>query len=130
VTFTVILTLPPSACSQNSRCHWSERARATSAYRKEAWAMFLQAKPRDWTRRPVKLQVHMRYGRGSRGYKPQDVQNAIGALKAAIDGMVDAGIVPDDSAQWVSWGEVSIKEEKGCVGFVAIDVLESAEIVV
>lgn len=74
--------------------------------------MFLNAKPGWWAPVPVVLMVayRMRPGGGKRlGYRPHDVQNAIAALKASIDGMVDAGIVPNDSARWVSWGEVQIQ---------------------
>jgi len=37
--------------------------------------------------------------------RPKDAQNAIGCLKAAVDGFVDAGLVPDDTAKWVQWGD-------------------------
>lgn len=33
----------------------------------------------------------------------QDTAACNGAVKAAIDGLVDAGIVPDDSNEWLKW---------------------------
>jgi len=33
----------------------------------------------------------------------QDTAACNGAVKAAIDGIVDAGIVPDDSNEWLKW---------------------------
>jgi hypothetical protein len=40
------------------------------------------------------------------------VQNAIAALKPAIDGMVDAGVIPDDSARWLEWGGFKLTRVK------------------
>ena len=39
-----------------------------------------------------------------RRYRPLDEGNAIGALKATVDGIVEAGLIPADSHQWVKWG--------------------------
>jgi len=39
-----------------------------------------------------------------RGYRPKDVQNAIGAVKSIVDGCVDAGVIVDDKAENLSWG--------------------------
>jgi hypothetical protein len=48
-------------------------------------------------------------------YRPRDTANAIGSLKACIDGFVDAGLVPDDSHKWISWGTVDIYRDKKTV---------------
>lgn len=57
---------------------------------------------------PAPVIVSAIYRSGTGAYRPRDIQNAIGSLKAHIDGMVDAGIVPNDSFNWVSWGAVEI----------------------
>ena len=40
-----------------------------------------------------------------RQYRPKDAANAITALKAAIDGIVDAGVLVDDRSDFVEWGK-------------------------
>lgn len=109
MTFEVLLPLPPREVSPNGRHHWAVKARATKLARREAWYWFRNAMPKHWFPVPITLDVVYRCPRQARGYKPKDVQNAIGALKASIDGMVDAGVVPDDSAEWVSWGSCRIE---------------------
>jgi hypothetical protein len=56
--------------------------------------------------------------RGSGFYKPDDPGNACYALKAAIDGIKDAGLIKDDSYEYVallttSIERVSTPEEEG-----------------
>lgn len=36
------------------------------------------------------------------GYRPKDGDNLLGAMKAAIDGVVDAGLIADDTAAYVT----------------------------
>lgn len=38
-------------------------------------------------------------------YRPLDEANAIAALKGAIDGLVDAGVLKSDTHEWLKWGE-------------------------
>ena len=38
-------------------------------------------------------------------YRPADEGSAIQALKPAIDGLVDSGLLIDDRAAYVTWGE-------------------------
>jgi hypothetical protein len=45
-------------------------------------------------------------------YRPLDTANAIGSLKACVDGLVDAGLTPSDSHQWISWGDVRLLRRK------------------
>jgi hypothetical protein len=45
-------------------------------------------------------------------YRPNDKANAIHSLKAPVDGFVDAGLIPDDSHLWVSWGEIELLRNK------------------
>jgi hypothetical protein len=108
VTFTVTLPLPPLGASPNSRLHYYAKARAVKAARKVAWYWFKRAKPSDWNPVPLILSVVYHCPQCTVGYKPRDVQNAIAALKPAVDGMVDAGLIPDDSRKWLSWGEVTL----------------------
>lgn len=43
-----------------------------------------------------------------RRYRPLDVGNAITSLKHAIDGLVDAGLLPNDGHKWLNWGSVAL----------------------
>lgn len=111
-SFSVTLPLPPRECSPNARLHWAPKARATRAARRVAWYWFQREKPAYWTPKPVTLEITYHCPRSCDGYRPRDVQNAIAALKPMVDGMVDAGIVLDDSAEWVSWGVFDITRRR------------------
>lgn len=106
--FVVDLPLPVKALSPNAHLHWREKHKATSAARKNSWYWFRRFMPNGWKPAPIEIAVQYRWGPSAQGYRPRDVQNAIAALKPMIDGMVDAGIIPDDSAKWLSWGRVQI----------------------
>jgi crossover junction endodeoxyribonuclease RusA len=106
--FVVSLPCPERALSPNAHIHWRDKAAATKVARKQSWYWFQRHKPRKWKVGPIILEIEYRYGIGMRDYKPRDVQNAIAALKPCLDGMVDAGVVPDDSHEWVNFGRVRI----------------------
>lgn len=110
MTFEVLLPLPSRGVSPNARLHWADKHRAVKAARRVAWYWFRRVLPLDWQQQPVTLDVIYRCPGRSEGYRPRDIQNAIGALKPMVDGMVDANVVPDDSAEWVQWGRVSISK--------------------
>ena len=112
MSFTVTIPLPPAAVSPNARLHWGDRARAVKAARREAWYWFRRFLPADWIRVPVRIEVEYHCPKAAKGYRPRDIQNAIAALKPAIDGMVDAGVIPDDSRNWLTWGEVKLNRLK------------------
>lgn len=43
-----------------------------------------------------------------KAYIPNDIGNAWASLKAAIDGLVDAKVIPDDSHKWLTYGECKL----------------------
>lgn len=108
MTFTAYLPLPSPTLSPNAKPHWAYKARAIKAARKEAWYWFNRVKPSDWKPIPIQIEVHYHCPKKTYGYKPRDSMNAIAAMKPMIDGMVDAGIIPDDSANWLSWGKFKL----------------------
>lgn len=91
-----------------SHRHWRYRHRATSEYRMIAKGCFNRDKPRGWIAKAVVIEMDYYCCRESDGYRPRDTQNALAATKAAIDGMVDAGVVANDSAKFVSWGGIRL----------------------
>jgi len=63
-------------------------------------------------------------------YRPLDSQNALGSLKAAFDGLVDAGLIESDGHKFLEIGTVTLnrsaKEHKGrCAVDLIIEVIES-----
>lgn len=112
---TAVMGIPPRELSPNARVHWAAKARATKRYRYESFVEWKKAimHAGGWTPIPVELRVEYTHFRRADGYLPMDEENAIAAIKAAIDGMVDAGIVPTDSAKWLRVGRLVIIPTKG-----------------
>lgn len=106
------LPLPPPECSPNYHGHWRGRHKATKAYRELARLSWLGL-VKGWT--PCKVRISAVFYCGptvERRYRPLDISNAEGSLKAVIDGFVDGGMTPTDSYKWVTWGDVEIKRIK------------------
>ncbi len=106
----VKLPLPPSECSQNFHGDWRRRMRVTKQYREKCgWAWLSAAKAAGWVQQQsVEVEaVYCCYSK-CEGYKARDIQNAIGAMKPAIDAMVDAGIIPGDTKNHLDWGRVEL----------------------
>ncbi len=89
------LGLPPKALWSNARVHWRIKSRATKAYRRESRYVALEAlagRPRpEWPEAQIQATFYFSCKRR------RDRDNALAALKAAFDGLQDAGVVADDS---------------------------------
>lgn len=125
LTFEV--SLPYRELSSNgSHGHWRRVAEARRLYRIEARIeAHNAAREQGWRmsgRATVDLLFGIRGGRRVQRYQPRDVGNAISAAKALFDGMVDAGVVADDSRQHLAIGAVSISSDLG--PFVRVTVRE------
>ena len=92
----ISITLPCLALSPNGRVHWGAKQRATRQQRMAAWGLTLQAIGRNdaprWTAATVKVTYFYKV------HGTRDRDNALAKLKAAFDGMADAGLVVNDSA--------------------------------
>lgn len=90
------LPLPPKELSPNARVHWARKAKRTRAYRDEAnlrtRAASVHLRKLPWPRATAHLTFYWPDKRR------RDVRNAEHAMKAAYDGIVDAGVIPDDDA--------------------------------
>lgn len=97
------LPLPPVELSAQRNVHYMARARATKRNRYDAKILFSIEKARvNWVGdKPVAITIEYRHTREAVGYHPKDVTNAIHACKPALDGMVDAKIVKDDTKRWL-----------------------------
>ena len=104
MTDTITLTIPAGEwLSSNQRLHWAQKARRTRSIRTRAFMLGLAAlRAGDVTAHPGKTHVHVLVAYQTA--RKADPPNAYPSVKAAIDGLVDAGIFPDDNSEHVSLG--------------------------
>lgn len=81
--------------NEERRWHWRQRADAQRQVR-EAAALLAAKVGAQLT--PVTIEVTPLLPRGRR----QDAGNCVTVAKPAIDGLVDAGVIPDDSGRYLS----------------------------
>lgn len=94
---TVRLWLPAGReLTANGRYHWAVRARRSRAIRRVAWLEARRAGLRPEAG-PVAVTVTVAYPRRGR----HDPENFAPSWKPAIDGLVDAGVLPDDDSRHV-----------------------------
>lgn len=133
IALEIEIPLPPKAIAQNARCHWRRKHEATKSHRTAAKFCALAALQRGYWE-PCKIRIHSEWFMGKKFngdglYRPLDIQNAIGSLKAAVDGLIDAGIAESDGHKHVQWGETILhraaKEHKGkCAVVLRIEVID------
>lgn len=92
---TYVLDLPAQHYSTpNSREHWARRAENAHAWRSAACLLARQAPALD------RITVTLDYWPKDRRRRDRD--NLVsGVLKHVLDGIVDAGVVPDDAPEYV-----------------------------
>ncbi len=94
----VSFSAPGRLLSMNDRSHWRVRAREVRAWRTAAHYAALEQLPggpsaRTVGRRLVELELPVRDSRR------RDPHNYAPTLKAVVDGLVDAGLWPDDTPE-------------------------------
>lgn len=95
--YTLDLGYTSVPLSMNSRVHWTRSAAITKSIRCGAWALAEQAKlPTGCDH--VTVCLHYR----PRDNRRRDTDNLMPVLKASADGLVDAGLVADDTPQYMS----------------------------
>lgn len=88
---------PAKALTMNQRLHWAQKAKLTQAWRSDtAWAAVAR-KPRLRDLPPCLVTVHLPV----KGNRRRDPHNWFPTIKPIIDGLVDAGLWPDDTPDWV-----------------------------
>ena len=91
-TLTVQSELP--FLNLNQRMHWAKKAQLTKHWRRLAMVNAMAADlPRNLNR--VHIIAHVTKPTN----RQYDVHNLLPTLKAAIDGLVDYGLIPDDTNQ-------------------------------
>lgn len=81
--------------SSNDRPHWVERNRLTQTWRTIAAWQFRSA------RIPAMKKATIRATICRNDRRKADAHNMMPTIKAVIDGIVDAGVLPDDSNEFV-----------------------------
>ena len=92
---TITLPLPPKGLSPNDRMHWAWKAAAVKKYRSWSAAATTEQlcknpKYRGWAAAKVQPVFYFKDKRR------RDRDNLAATLKAAYDGLVDAGLLVDD----------------------------------
>lgn len=123
--------LPPAELHQNSRCHWRAKAAATALYRKETMVFAWEAgcnvcpwiplpitqhrAPEFWAKRkPAFERAVLALEFVVPDKRRRDVANYLGAFKSGIDGIVDAGLIRDDSSEHLKIGRLDMRvRERG-----------------
>lgn len=130
-SLTISLNLPDPVLSPNGRPHFAQLAKAKAKARADAKILATAAMQASKLKFPFgKCEVRQIWFMGGvgTGYKPRDKQNAIGSMKAALDGCVDAGLLPDDNHRWLEFGPVTFYRTKKDHGGKAAVVLVFTEL--
>lgn len=90
-----VVTLPAGMklLNANDRTHWRTRARITKALREAAEESALDAQIPPLDRATIQAVLH------PHDKRRRDAHNWYPSFKAAIDGIVDAGVLPDDDGK-------------------------------
>lgn len=113
---TLELTIPAPCdwINANQREHWAKKAAKTREWRSAAFAVACSVPRRRRTfTTPVHITCTVHKTRAGRF----DVANLARTSKAIVDGLVDAGVIPDDNNDWVTGPDMRAgdKRDKACV---------------
>jgi hypothetical protein len=92
MTTTITLTPPAAFINSNERLHYHEKATRTRAWRAAAKAA-VESTFEPYFYRRARIKVLIRFATNHR----RDVGNYYPTAKAIVDGLVDAGLMPDDN---------------------------------
>jgi crossover junction endodeoxyribonuclease RusA len=96
-TWTVRLstyTKPP--LSLNDRMHWRKKSAITKDVRTDIWFQAKEVVPPC-----AAAVVELHYV--PRDARRRDRDNLVATLKPCMDGLVDAGVIPDDTPEYLTW---------------------------
>jgi crossover junction endodeoxyribonuclease RusA len=94
--YVLHIPAPDEWLNSNQRLHWARRAKLTKAWRQAAcWRAIAVKLPLGLSRVSIVAAVHRTDNRRA------DAANRYPTVKAAIDGVVDAGVILDDSDRYV-----------------------------
>lgn len=114
-TTTIPFTLPRAVVlTLNQRPHWAEKARRTAHLRTLAKH---HARQYGGRHQRANCTAWLTFPDGRR----RDAHNWTPTAKALIDGAVDAGLIPDDSTEYLTGPDMRITDRRCPVGQVWID---------
>jgi crossover junction endodeoxyribonuclease RusA len=96
-SWTIRLPYSTPPLTLNGRQHWATKARAVKEVRSTTATLARVL------RIPACERIHVTLHYIPRDGRRRDQDNIVATLKPCIDGLVDAGIVPDDSPDYVTW---------------------------
>lgn len=97
--YTFTFPQPDKLMNLNDRSHWAVRRRQVKAWREAAaWHALQLPKVARPMAGPVLVDIALPVRRNGR----RDAHNFMPTCKAIIDGLVDAGVVPDDSTRYLA----------------------------
>ena len=109
-TLTLHLPLPPAALSPNARKHYMAKANVVADARELARCLAILGRG-DWTPLPGAV-YRLTETYCIAGKRRHDVRNLYAAFKAYEDGLVDGGVLLDDSDAVLVHGAPSIQRVK------------------
>lgn len=90
---------PPLSMNQANKMHWAERRRRTDPWKLLAWATAVNAHlDQVINGEPCVVTVHIPFRTRHR----RDPHNFAPVCKAVVDGLVKAGVWPDDTEHYVT----------------------------
>jgi crossover junction endodeoxyribonuclease RusA len=126
-TDALVITIPgtPDRClSQNARVHWGNRARATKQARNDAYYACRNANAEMWEPAPpITIYAVIAWEKGRRMC---DQTNALGLLKATVDGIADAIGVDD---RHITLATVQQERDEDGRGYIKVAIESAAKAV-
>lgn len=118
-SLTITLPFPPPELSPNSRCGWRTKASYVQAYRHECKVLALQtARNLEPGQYDLTERLEGTITFVVKGKRRRDWDNLFASFKAGIDGIVDAGLLPDDDVR--SWSP-TLRYEQGAAPCVRVE---------
>lgn len=122
LTLAVPYDRPP--LTANQRMHYMQRARLTRALRDGAnTAVKAASTPEQRASWPLpRVRVQLVWNVTDRRRRDED--NIVPTLKPICDGLVDAGVVPDDTPEYMEKAmPLIVLREKGCPSLIPVQVI-------
>lgn len=89
----------PLSINQERNMHWADRGRRLKPWRELTWAAAVNAGlAATVAGRPARITVHLPV----QGALRRDPHNFVPTVKSVVDGLVRAGVWPDDGPEWVT----------------------------
>ena len=105
----IVNSMPPPELRGNSRAHWAKKYKLSQEWKERGFAdgKLLMGK-RDF--KPMeKMRITYVFFKKGRG----DIGNFVSGMKYYEDGLVSAGVIPDDDSKYLIFGEHKIERVVG-----------------